>query len=292
MSSEMYHIPGATNDPAYGVSAKAFSANYLEALYSRQGAWKQLINFSADVANFGESVTVPSFPTLTAADASLTDGTVANNASSVLAKTILINQAKAIRYTIPENVLMASKIDAQAAFAKEAGKAVNVSIDAEVIELIPSFTHTAGTLGSDLDEGKCLAALQSLVEHGVDLGMASSECVWILPYTQFGAVKALKGYTNYQTTGGSTDGGMDLNAVVDTLYGIPVFFKNDSNMTVTGGKIGALIYKDAVGVAVQRMPSMRPPTPVTGSINVEFLTWALFGVAILKDDVAVKILTK
>lgn len=294
MANEMYHIPGATNDPAYGVSAKAFSVNYLEALYDKMGAWKHVRNFAADVSAFGESVTIPSFPRLTAVNASLTDGTYTAEDTSITPQTILINKAKAVGYKIPEPVFFQSKLDVRSAFAKEAGKAVSDSIEVEMTALIPSISNTAGTLGSDLDEGKCLAAIGKLVENHVDVSNPNDLC-WVLPASQFAAVHALKGYAvSYSINAGASDaeGSRDLRASLDTLYGIPVFFRSDASMTVSGGKEGALFYKDSVGIAIQRMPALRQPMPIPGTINLEMLTWALFGISLIKAECAVRILTK
>ena len=294
MANEMFHIPGATNDPAYGVSAKAFSVNYLKALYDKQGAWKHVRNFSADVSAFGESVTIPSFPRLTAVDASLTDGTYTAENTAITPQSILINKAKAVGYKIPEPVFHQAKLDVRAAFAEEAGRAVSDSIEVEMVKLIPSIVNEAGTLGADLDEGNCLAAIGKLVENHVDVSNPD-ELVWVLPASQFAAVHALKGYAvSYQINAGSSnaEGSRDIRAALDTLYGIPVFFRSDTDMTVSGGKIGGLFYKDSVGIAIQRMPALRQPMPIPGTLNLEMLTWALFGISLIKAECAVKVLTK
>ena len=51
--------------------------------------------------------------------------------------------------------------------------------------------------------------------------------------------------------------------------------------SVTGGKIGGLFYKDSVGVAIQRMPHMRPIVYVPDTINVQLVCHTLFGVALV-----------
>jgi hypothetical protein len=101
-------------------------------------------------------------------------------------------------------------------------------------------------------------------------------------------VKKLKSYDSFRILAGSTDaeGMKDVRAAVDTLYGIPVFFRGDSEMTITGGKIGGLFYKDSVGVAIQRMPHMRPVVYVPDTINVQLVCHALFGVSLVKEAVA------
>lgn len=294
MANEMYHVPGASNDPAYGVAAKAFSVNYLKALYDKMGAWKSVRSFDADVAAFGESVTLPSFPRLTAVNASMTDGTYSKENTSITPQTILINQAKAVGYQIPEPVFFQAKLDVRSAFAEEAGRAVSNSIDVEMVKLLPSLSNTAGALGSDLTDAAVSLAIQTLVVNHVDISNPNDMC-WILPGTQFSAIRLLKSYEkSFRIVAGQTDsnGGKDIQAAIDTLYGIPVFFRSDAEMAVTGGKIGGLFYRDSVGIAIQRMPTLRQPMPVPGTINLEMLTWALFGIAVIKAETAVKILCK
>lgn len=294
MSNEFYHVPGATNDPAYGVAAKAFSVNYLKALYDKMGAWKHVRNFDADVSAFGESVTIPSFPRLTAVDASMTDGSYTKENSAITPQTILINNVKAVGYQIPEPVFFQSKLDVRTAFAEAAGTAISNAMEVSMVKLIPSISNTAGTLGSDLDDSKILAAIQSLVTNHVDISNPNDMC-FVLPSSQFAAVHSLKNYaSSFRIMAGSTDaeGSKDLQATLDTIYGIPVYFRSDAEMTVSGGKLGGLFYRDSVGIAIQRMPALRQPLPVPGTLNLEMLTWALYGISVLKNEVACKILCK
>ena len=293
MANEFYHVPGATGDPAEGISTKAYSANYLKALYDKFGAWKHIRNFTADVSSYGESVTIPSFPRLTASDISMSDGTYTANDTAITPQTVTINKPKAVGFKVPRMVYMQAKLDVQSAFAAAAADAVHNSMEIEMVKLIPSITNTAGTLGSDLDEDKINAAVGKLVENHVPL-TNPQDFVWILPASQYGAVKKLRGYDKYRIMAQQTDanGTRDVQADLETLAGFPLFFRNDSEMTVSGGKIGGLFYVDSVGIAIQRMPALEPPVRIPGSVNIELLTWAHFGIALIKKEVAVKILTK
>lgn len=294
MAGNMYNaIPAVSGNPAYGAAAKAFSIQYLKALYDKMGAWKYARNFDADVAKFGESVSGASFPRLTAVDVDPSTGTVAQDNTQVASFTVTINKAKAVSYTIPESTLMQSKIDLRAAFADEAGRAVSNAIDYEMAQLVSSITtNTVGTAGSDISDTIVSLALEKLVLNHVDLSMRN-DLVWILPSTQYHAVRALKNYgTSFKIVSGIADGEgeADLKAEIDTIYGIPVFFRSDMP-TVSGGKAGGLFYRDAVGIAIQRMPELRPIQYVPNTINVQLLTWALFGINLNKETVACQVLT-
>lgn len=286
--------PATSSEPAHGLSAKAFSIQYLEALYSKKAAWKHMHNFDADVSSFGESVSLPSFPRLTAVDVTVSTGAVASDSTSIVQQTVQINKMKAVRYEVPEYVLKQSKIDVMSAFSKEAANAVADSVDAAMVGLLASLsTNSAGTANTDLTEALALGALAKLAENYVPLDNPA-DLVWILPASQFGPVHALKGYAAYQITPGAngTDGAGDVRANVDTLYGIDVVWRNDTALSVTSGKIGGLFHKDSVGVAFQRMPSMREPMPITGTINTELLCHALFGINLIKETSACLVLCK
>jgi hypothetical protein len=180
------------------------------------------------------------------------------------------------------------------AFAKEAGRAVSDSVDAELVELLASLsTNSGGTANTDLSEalaGNCLA---ELVENYVPLDNPN-DLVWVLPASQFSPVHALKGYARYQINAGDSNAeySADVRAMVDTLFGIDVVWRNDAALTVTSGKVGGLFHRDSVGVAFQRMPSQRPPTPITGTINTELLTFALYGINLIKETSACLVLCK
>jgi hypothetical protein len=279
----------------FGLSAKQFSLQYLSALYAKQGAWKHLRNFDADVANFGESVSFPSFPRLSAVAVTPATGGFTNDNTSITQQTVLINGNWVVSYQVPESNIIQSKIDVKAAFAEQAALAVTDRIDHSVAALIASISsNTAGANGSDLTETYCLAAMGKLVDNYVPLTNPDDLC-WILPSSQFGPTHALKAYAQgfrFMAGSASPDGGNDVKPALDTLYGIPVFFRNDSELSVTGGKIGGLFYTDSVGVAIQRMPHMRPIVYVPDTINVQLVCHTLFGVSLVKEYVATKIRCK
>ena len=290
----MYHVPGATGDPAEGISSKQYSVNYLKALYDKFGAWKHVRNFTADVFSAGESVTVPSFPRLTAQPISFTDGSYGSaNKTTITPQTILINIANSVPLQVPRMTYMQSKLDVQAAFAAAAADACHNDLEIQMVKLIPSITNTAGTLGADLDEDKINASIGKLVDNHVAL-THHEDFVYILPSSQYGAVKKLRGYENYRIMAQQTDtnGTRDVQANLETLMGFPLFFRNDDEMVVSGGRLGGLFYVDSVGIAIQRAPALEPPVRIPGTVNIELLTWYLAGIKLMKPEVAVKILTK
>lgn len=293
MANEYYNAnPSTDADPAHGLATRAYSADYLEGLYAGKSAWKKLKNETAN-ASLGESVTLGVFPALTAVDVNQSTGSFSYINTSVTAATIVIDHEKAVPVSLREPLIKQAKVDIKSAFAREAGKACADAIDAELVELFAAMTtNTAGSLGADLTDAYVLNALQDLVTKNVSL-VDPSMFVWVLPGTQYGAVKGLKDYGNYSINAGSSmsEGMADLRAHIDTLYGIDVVFRNDSAMSITGGKYGALLHRDSVGVAISKNISMREPQWIPGTTNLEMVTSVLFGIDTLDKNRCVRIST-
>lgn len=285
--------PATSSEPAVGLSARVYSLKYIKGLYARPGAWKHLINTTAD-AGYGESVNLAQLPSLTAVNVTASTGAFSYDNTSILQRTIIMNKFKAVPHSVPEYILLQSKYDVKSLLAENAAKAVNDSIDYELTSLIASLsTNSAGSANADLTETYVFNALQKLAENLVPMDNLQ-DLVWDLPASQFSPVHLLKGYTSYRIWSGDSDaeGSGDLRANILTLCGIDVHFRTDTSMTVTSGKIGGLFHRDSVGIAIQRAPAMRQPMPIPGTINTELLTYAIFGISLLDEKRAVQILCK
>ncbi len=283
MANEYYNAnPSTDADNAYGLSARAYSAEYLSGLYVQKTAWKKLLNKTAD-AGFGESVNLAIFPTLAAVDVTAATGAYTAIDTSITQGSIVMDKQKAVPFRLTAPLIAQSKVDVMAAFAEQGGKALADSIDAELVELFASLTeNSAGSLGAALTDAYIQAAMAELVKDNISF-TNSNDFVWVLPGTQYGSVIGLKSYTNYSINAGSSlaDGGADLRAHVDTLYGIDVVFRNDASMAVTGGVYGALLSKDSIGVAISKQFAMEPPQRITGTTAYEMLVHGIFGINIM-----------
>lgn len=294
MAGVIYNANPATNATAgFGLNAKAYSLQYLRGLYARPGAWKHLMNLSTD-AGFGETVSMAEFPQVAASDVTVSTGAFSYDNTSILQRNVSMNKFKVVAHSIPEYLLLQSRYDVKSLMAENAAKSVNDSIDSELTKLIASIsTNSAGSANADLTEAYCFQVMQKLADNLVPLDNPD-DLAWVLPSSQFAAVHGLKGYTSYRIWSGATDaeGGNDVKANVLTLMGVDVHFRNQSDMTVSSGKIGGLFHKDSTGVAIQRAPAMRQPMPIPGTVNTELVTFAIFGIDLLAEKRAVKVLCK
>jgi len=283
MANEYYNMnPSTDADPLHGFATRGYSVDYLKGLYHEKHAWKKLRNQTSD-AGFGESVTLGVMPTLVAADVNISTGAVSALDTSVTASTIIMSHEKAVLVRLRQPQIEQSKVDIKAAFAEAAGRACAESIDFELAKLFASLTeNSAGSLGADLTEAYLLAAMQELIKDNLSF-TNPNDFVWVLPGTQFAAVKGLKDYGNYSINAGSSnsEGIADVVARVDTLFGIDVVWGNHSGMSVTTGKYGALLHKDSIGVAISKQISPLEPIRVSGTTNYEMGSSVIFGVDIL-----------
>lgn len=283
MANEYYNAnPAVSGNPAFGLASRQYSAEYLEGLYAPKSAWKKLLNKS-EMADKGESVSVTVMPALSAVDVNQSTGTFAYVNTSITKSDIVISHEKATAVKLTRPVIKSSVIDVMALFAKELGKSISDSIDNELCKLFASMTtNSVGSVGAAFSETYALAALGKMVENNISLS-DPSQFVWVLPSSQYAAVKGLKDYGNYTINAGSTgtEGSADVVARIDTLYGIDVVFRTDSAMDVTGGKLGALLHRDSVGVAISKTPGLEEPVRIPGGTAMEVVATALFGIDIL-----------
>lgn len=290
----IYHEAGATGDTGAAVSVKQYSANYLRGLYDRPGAHQHLNSFIDDL-KFGESVTMPIVDRQTAAEIGA-NGTLQADGTVGTPGTILVDHRPGVRHLVRADTLRyQSKVDVPSLIAQAQIDSLNDAIGVALCSLIPSASNYVGTVGSDLTEDTINAAVQKLLDNHVSLDNPN-DFVWVLPSSQYAVVRKLTGSyaSNYRIVRGmGSDGQMaDIQMRVDTLLGVEVFWKNNTTMTVSGGKIGGLFYKDSVGVAIQRTPTLEPAVRVPGSINWEYLGWTLFGMNMLKPLLACELRTK
>jgi hypothetical protein len=283
MANEYYvSNPSTAADPANGLASRAYAAEFIGGLYNEKFAWKKLLNKTSD-AGFGESVSVTLFPTLTAVDVTNSTGAYSNINTSITASVVVMDKQKAVPARITAPIISQYKGDIKAAFAQESGKALGASCDIELAKLAASLTeNSAGSLGAALTDAYILAAMTELVKDNLNF-VDANQYVWMLPASQFGAIKGLKSYAAYQINAGSTmtDGGADIRPMVETLHGIDVVFSNAAGLDVTGGKYGMLLHRDSVGVAFSKQFTMEPPMRVPGTTAIEMLTHCIYGINVL-----------
>lgn len=281
-------VPSTAADSGYGVSNRKYSMQYLKGLYDQGEVFRHLINFDADVKACGESVDIPIMQALTAVDVTSSTGDFSSSYinTSILKGQILINKPVAVPFKLTEQFSTQSgPMELNPAFLDEAGKAVSKHIDLSISGLIAAFTtNSVGSTGSNLSETYLWQAVGKLVKSGVSVAN-TSEMVWVFPYTQLPTIQLMTGYgVSYRRApGNSISGSNDIQPMMNTLFGIPLYYKSDTSLIVSAGATyGALMHKDTIGIAIQRQPHVRI-APIPGCTATELLMTALYGVATLRQ---------
>lgn len=292
MANELYQRPGQTGDPASGLVSKVYSARVVDALYDKPGLWQRFMNFTAEVSARGESVVIPVLPYLTAVDVNFQTGAVTFNDTSHTDVELLMDQWKAVPCRLPKNVKLSAKIAVEAELAKNAAKAVSDAIDAEITALMAGFTTNIVGDGTDpISEDLLYGSMAKLMAHHVDPSINPSDFVWVFHSSCFTALKKLGIVTSAYVKGDGSKGGADMYLAQDTLFGIPVYFRSDSAMGVSGNIVmSGLFHKSAIAVGIQSNMELTVQ-PASGTLATEYITDCIFGVKELKDAYGCIILT-
>jgi hypothetical protein len=296
MSDTIFNeLPAQASDPAYGVASQVFAADYIKALYDHVGAWQHTRNETAEVTAYGQKVTLASMPRLTVVSIDPTTSALTGNTQQITAAVVTVDQYKGVPFKLDWATQVQSRVDLPAAFSVNAADAISSNMDLRLAVLAQSLTtNSVGSLGSNLTEAVLDTAIGKLVQNHVPLENPE-DLVWVLPGSQWSTVKQLTASyaTNYRIIKGMDGDGneKDIQLRVETLHSIPIFWKTDTSMAVSGGQVGGLFYRDCVGTAIQRNPALKGPFPMTGYAADQIVAWSLYGMNIIKDPVGCQILT-
>ena len=290
MASEIFHRPGQTADPASAVVPQMFSKMLLASMYNDLGIFQRFVNFSAEVAEAGESVRVPILPHTEAVNVSMTDGTYTNQVVTPTKETITINKWKALPYRIVDSVQWQNNVALESKLALDGGKSVREAADEDVLAEIDGISNSVGAYTTAISETILTQAFEKLMEARLRPDMNPLDFTWILPHTALHQIKnsayfAAQYYTGDQVGGGSS------SLKVSSLFKIPVFFVYSANLLHSGdARFGVLAHKEAFGVAMQSNPRYIDKGYVNGALAKEYVVDCLYGVEALRPDYACKVL--
>lgn len=291
MANEIYHRPGQSSDIATPLVPKVFSNKLLSAMYDNQGVWQHFINFTADVQNGEESVSVPILPHTAAVDVSFTDGTYTNQQITPIRQTITIDQWKAVPYRIVESVIRQSNINVEDELAKNGAKSVAEAIDEEILELVSGFTtNEVSTATAAMTELTLTKAMEKLMNQRLKFNNPM-DFVWIFHNSVYHQIKS-QPYFAAQYYTGEAFGGSNSNAQIDAVFKIPCFFYGSSYLEASGSVVfSGLFHREAIGVAIQSEPRYLEKEYVDSSLAKEYVVECMFGVKELRDAYGCRIQT-
>lgn len=236
-------------------------------------------------AQQGKTVTVPIYNKVTAA--ALTEATAPTaTAIDTDGATLTVSEV-GIRATISDLAINSSATNVVADIGRLFGESIARKMDTDVMALFTGFTNSVGSAATTLTPALIFQAIAKLRSEGYD---TSNDCAIVLhPNAVYDVASVL---TSTFAAPASMVGNDALrNGFMGTLGGVPVYQSSLVPLTdgsTAGDYTGALIHKDAIGLAMMqdiKIESQREATlrgfDIVGS--------AIYGVGELYDTAGVKI---
>ena len=201
-------------------------------------------NFSIPAGN-GKTVTVPIYPTQTAA--ALTEGDEASNTAVSTDGVTLTVSTVAIRTIVTDLVRASAASNVVADLGRLFGEAIAKKIDQDLIGLFSGFSVGVGDNATALSAATIAQAVARLRANAVPSDALA--CV-VNPYVAYD----LK--SNLTNTFANPNAGIIQNEAmqmgyVGSLFGVPVFeSSNIANTGTAGDYVGAVFHRDALGLAM------------------------------------------
>lgn len=194
----------------------------------------------------GKTVTVPIYPKQTAA--ALTEGTALTaTAVSSNGATLTIGEV-GLMTAVSDMAMMASASNVVSDIGRLFGEAIATKIDTDLTALFGTFSAGVGDRTTAITAAKIFEAVAKLRAAGYD---TSADCAIVLhPLIAYDLKSTI---TSTFAAPASAIGNMALeNGYIGMLAGVPVY--ETSNMAIdtnAGDYNGALIHRDALGLAIQ-----------------------------------------
>ena len=233
----------------------------------------------------GKTVTVPIYNKVTAA--ALTEATAPTaTAIDTDGATLTVSEV-GIRATVSDLAINSSATNVVADIGRLFGESIARKMDTDVMALFTGFTNSVGSASTTLTPALIFQAIAKLRSEGYD---TSNDCAIVLhPNAVYDVASIL---TSTFAAPASMVGNDALrNGFMGTLGGVPVYQSSLVPLTdgsTAGDFTGALIHKDAIGLAMMqdiKIESQREATlrgfDIVGS--------AIYGVGELYDTAGVKI---
>jgi N4-gp56 family major capsid protein len=239
-------------------------------------------NYSIPASN-GKTITVPIYPTQTAA--AVTEGDEVSNTEVATSGVTLTVSTVAIRTIITDLVRASSASNVVADMGRLFGEAIAKKMDQDLLALFASFSTGVGGASTEMSAALIANAVARLRANAVPGDQLA--CV-VNPYVAYDLKKTLTN-TFANPNAGIIQNEAMLTGYVGSLFGVPVFeTSNIANTGTAGDYVGAVFHRDALGLAM------------IGDINIEtqrsarhigddIVASAHYGVGELYDGYGVKI---
>lgn len=227
------------NDLLPAITAEAmFVAN-------ERSIMRGLVKNYAIPASNGKTITVPIYPTQTAAG--LTEGDEVSNTEISTNGVTLTVSTVAVRTMITDLVRASAASNVVADVGRLFGEAIAKKIDTDLIGLFSGFSGGVGAADAALSAATIARAIATLRANAVPQDALA--CV-VNPYVAYD-LKASLTNTFANPNAGIIQNEAMQTGYVGTLFGVPIFESaNLANNGTTGDYVGAVFHRDALGLAM------------------------------------------
>jgi len=227
------------NDLLPAITAEAmFVAN-------ERSIMRGLVKNYAIPASNGKTITVPIYPTQTAAG--LTEGDEVSNTEISTNGVTLTVSTVAVRTMITDLVRASAASNVVADVGRLFGEAIAKKIDQDLIGLFSGFSGGVGAADAALSAATIARAIAVLRANAVPQDALA--CV-VNPYVAYD-LKASLTNTFANPNAGIIQNEAMQTGYVGTLFGVPIFESaNLANNGTTGDYVGAVFHRDALGLAM------------------------------------------
>lgn len=241
-------------------------------------------HYDSEVAQMGQTVTVPFLASASANDKAANTQVTLNSGTSTKVD-ILINKHKESSVLIEDILGIQSKADMRSEFTKAIAYAIVEAIDTDILtELKSGSTNDAvGTFGTALADATIVSAKVALDNAKAP---QTDRTLAVDPY-QHGELLKVDKFVRYDALG--TCKAIE-NGKVGNIYGFEVVMSQNIPFvdTTTDQHTGVAFHKDAVGIAHQLKPRTQ------AQYKQEYLGWLLtvdtvYGVKTLRPTFSVKV---
>jgi N4-gp56 family major capsid protein len=227
------------NDLLPAITAEAmFVAN-------ERSIMRGLVKNYAIPASNGKTITVPIYPTQTAA--SVTEGDEVSNTEVSTNGVTLTVSTVAIRTIITDLVRASSASNVVADMGRLFGEAIAKKMDQDLLGLFSGFATGVGSASTAMSAALLAQAVARLRANAVPSDQLA--CV-VNPFVAYDLKSALTN-TFANPNAGIIQNEAMATGYVGTLFGVPVFeSSNIANTGTAGDYVGAVFHRDALGLAM------------------------------------------
>lgn len=239
--------------------------------------------FDVDFAAGGDVLHIPKISNLAAADISTTDGSLSASAPTEGEVTLTVDKWKGVAINILDIVAAQSRYDLFKHYTQKMGYALALAVDDDLMALYDNLaTNSVGTAGTDITDAVLRSAVQKLDEADAPM----EERFLVLKPSQKNALLGIDKFVRYDALGSASSA--IRKGDIGELYGVATFVSN--NVVLSVGETKNMMWqKSAFGLAMVKDVKVEEfaRTAFTKRIGAS----ELYGVAELRDDHAVKVLS-